>query len=233
MRTVDSRMAMQERERLALQRVASDDGAKFWVSWLEEQGFCEYKLCLKRRGVVAPASADATLGIERHTGLQVQHDITAEPVESVGAAVSQAIGFGHSTSIAECGIQGTRLTGTIDEVRISPSVVHVIDNKPRPWTGEPHYGQQRQALGYAVAWSQAYPYYYFVGSIVAVIRDRDTMEWLWEKKLDDTAIQEVEERLDSIRAILRDPRLARDTANSNKCRSCSYHSSRLCDRDKC
>lgn len=231
---VDDRMGMWNRERVALQRVASGDPtAKFWISWLEDQGYCEYKLCLKCRGEFAPDSDDSIAGVERHAEIQAAHDEVAEPVESVSEAVAQAVGFGCSSSISECYIQGVRLSGKVDEIQIAPDTVYVIDNKPRSGDGIPYHSQQRQALGYAVAWSQSYPYYYHAGKIVAVIRDRDTMEWLWEKILDDDAIRKIDEELDWIQQILQNPELARDTGYESKCRKCRYHSNRLCDRDKC
>jgi len=228
------RQSMREREHLALLGIASGDpAARFWISWLEDQGFCEYKLCLKCLGRFAPDSETTVAGIDRHAEIQAAHDAAAVPVGSVGDAVAQAVGHDRSSSLSEVYLQGTRLVGRVDEIHISRDVVHVIDNKPRPRRGDPFYSQQRQALGYAIAWSQMYPYYYFAGKIVAVVRDRDSMEWLGEYVLDGASVSMIDSKLDRIQAMLRDPRRAEETKFESKCRTCRYHDNQLCDRDKC
>ena len=120
----------------------------------------------------------------------------------------------------------------------------LVDNKTRPRTAgmSPHYSQQRQALGYAVAWAKMYPVYFESGSVVAVIRDKMFLPrhdlrggWMWEAVLTDDHVRDVFETVGWVRLILTDPSQARDTPNGGKCSGCEYgHSIGTgdCDRDK-
>jgi len=237
-------------EREALRWFATGDpDARFWISWLEEQGFCEYKLCLRRRGAVAPDSDSVRVGIIAHETIKREHDALAGAEMTVEDAVVQAIGLGESSTFAEYPVMGGCLSGIVDGLVLGRNsagldTAWVVDNKTRPRTigMGPHYSQQRQALGYAIAWAKMYPVYFESGSIVAVVRDKMFLPrhdlrggWMWEAVLTNDHIRDVLETVDWVRLILTDPSQARDTQSKGKCSGCEYGhrvGTGDCDRDK-
>jgi len=246
------RREMKERERETLRRFASGDpDAGFWISWLETQGFCEYKLCLLHRGDMEPDTEAVSEGLPDHRGIKEAHDALALGEVPVEDAVTRAIGLGEVASYSESYVAGYGLVGQVDGLVLGHDgsgrdTAWLVDHKPRPRTVgmEPFYGQQRQVLGYAVAWSAMYPIYLVSGSIVAVIRDRGTLPkhdlckgWLWEKALTVDDVRRILEVVDWVRDMLRSPgyELARDTSKAGKCKGCGYGhcvGSGVCDRDK-
>jgi hypothetical protein len=240
------RQRIKEQEIAALHNFASKGrDARFWISWLEEQGFCEYKLCLKMGGVVATDSEAIVSGINAHREIETEHNKTAEFVGSASEAVSQSVGFGESISMAECKIGGGCLTGQVDGLLLGSvdgvDTAWLVDNKtpPRERGREPFFSHQRQALGYAVAWGWSNPFYLQYGRIVAVIRDKwyepksDLRGgWLWEAPLTNRHVKDIDETIDWVRVILRDSAKARDVSDPKrvKCFSCDVGKERKCPR---
>jgi len=225
---------IKEREYKALLSIKNNEqGAKYWVSWLDEQGFCEYKLCLKCNGLLAPDTNDTLIGKAQHLSIQEAHDELATPYEgTIADMVPDAVKSGRGMTFAEISFSGGRLVGQIDELMIKPSKeVYTIDNKPRSHTGKPFYSQMRQALGYCVMWANNFPEYLNSLPVIAVIRDRDNLDWLWQQRLTLKDYNDINETLDRIQRILRNP----TTAIENKgygCPKCIYHITHQCDRDK-
>lgn len=241
----DARRRIKAQEVAALRSFASEGrDANFWISWLQDQGFCEYKLCLKVGGVVIPDSEVITSGIATHKEIEKAHDGLAEFVGSVGDAVAQSIGFGESVSMAETRISGGCLTGQVDGLILTTidgiSTAYLIDNKtpPKAHGEEPFFSDRRQSLGYAVAWGWANPFYLECGQIFAVVRDKYYVPkydlrggWIWKAQLTEQHTIDIDEAIDWVKFILCNPSAARDTPRKDtKCPTCGFGKEGKCDR---
>ena len=243
------RQRIKEQEQSALCAFAAEHtNARFWISWLEEQGFCEYKLCLKlstQGWVTSPDSDVITNGIETHAQIERAHNAVAEQFDSIEDIMAEAIS-GNTVSTTEVPISDGILSGKVDGLILSKDstgtdIAYLIDNKtpPRIAGREPFYSHRRQALGYAVAWAQSNPYYLHCGHIYAVIRNkfhqpREDLSggWLWKTRLTSESIRDITETVDWVRTILLNPLLARDTPyKATKCPQCDFHKTGICDRD--
>jgi len=243
------RQRIKEQEWGALHAFATERAdARFWISWLEEQGFCEYKLCLKlstQGWVTSPDPDIITNGIKTHAQIEQAHNAIAEQFESIEDIMAEAVS-GNTVSTAEVPIRGDILSGKVDGLILSKDntgadIAYLIDNKTPPRTKgrEPFYSHRRQALGYAVAWVQSNPYYLHCGHTFAVIRNkfhqpREDLSggWLWKTALTPEAIRDITETIDWVRTILTNPLLARDTPyKATKCPQCDFHKTQVCDRD--
>lgn len=194
------------------------------IHWLHTQAFCEYEIFL---GVVRgipdpnPHREDIEEGKLAHNTLLEEHNAKAtETDKSIEELTDMTKATGVSTILREILVIGERMIGRIDEIKISPAYIYIIEDKPRSNRGEPFLSEKRQAQGYALAYKETYSP---TSPIMIVVRDRNTQDWLWQKPLNDEDIQAVNESLDRIIGILTGSWKAIPTKNGNKCHYCRWN----------
>lgn len=204
---------------------------KAQVHWLHEQAFCEYTIYLEQiKGVKDPEAQELDEGTAVHTDLLEKHEAQATlPPMTTGEALEYSAKEEETVKMRELPVKGERLHGLIDEIWFTSKAVFIFDDKPRSPDGIPFRGEQRQAKGYCLAFSEAYPENQL--PIVAAIRDRDKRDkssLLWSQRFTPADKDEVNESLDRILGIINGSWDAVPTQNPRKCRRCRWQP--FCDK---
>lgn len=193
------------------------------IHWLHTQAFCEYEIFLSAVRLIPdpnPHREDIEEGKLAHNILLAQHNAVALPTDkSIEELAHDATITKASSIIREVLVIGERMVGRIDEVELTPDGIYVIEDKPRHLR-DPFISEKRQAQGYAMVFREVHA---VVCPIIAVIRDRDTQDWLWQKPLDNEDMRAVNESLDRIIGILTGSWEAVPTRNENKCHYCRWN----------
>jgi len=193
------------------------------ISWVAKQGFCEYKIYLEQVKHIKPSlplGECVATGIKAHESL---HDMAVSTADNLDSSIDEIAADTLSTGIVstrrEVFVKGKRIIGSIDEVQITKECVFIIDDKSRSAVKENHYGDIRQVQAYALAFRESFNVSL---PLVAVIRNVDTSEWLWQKPVTVGDIKDVNNTLDRIDNIIKELQPAVPTRNPKKCAVCEY-----------
>jgi hypothetical protein len=214
--------------------------SRIGIGWLDDQGFCEYKLILRFVRHYDPVTLDITKGLEAHAKLGVElsnefeskeykqlsdvKSLRQELIES--SANIDSNGKFYSTNF---GVECDLMIGRMDEFELTNDLVIIGEHKTKARNGIPFYGEQRQVLGYAYCFRRQYPE--ILLPIKCFIRDKFTGEIFWThmyNKQDEIEVLDAAHRsLD----IVNGSRIAVPCSKINGCLSCRYHQFKLCDKD--
>lgn len=194
------------------------------ASWLHKQSYCEYQLYLMVcRNMGDPGTDNTLAGRAAHAGLD-----TALPAADVGVLnladrVAQAQAKYQPFTVREVDVCGGRIYGRIDRLEYHLNHVAIIDNKPRPPTGEPYHGDRRQVIAYCMAFADQFSDNRL--PVIARLQDYAGNEF-WSHEFADSDRQDVDDAVDRILGILNGERKP-IPAKINKCYTCYYR--RACD----
>ncbi len=191
----------------------------FPISWLNQQGYCEYSLKLQyMEGIhTAPTQAMAT-GSEEHEKLEEKFKETATP-----ASFDDAFEQSKEKEILSREMfvidpkEGIR--GFIDEIWMTPDEIVIIDDKP----GNRAYpSTMNQVRAYCLAFKN------MIGDdnrrIRGALRERGTDNIFWNEVFDEKVEQNIVYLIHRVHGLFDGTKPFIPTKNGNKCRACRYQS---------
>ena len=196
-----------------------DEKANFPISWLNTQGYCEYSLFLEYyEGISTAPTKEMTEGTRGHALLEEKFKETAQP-----STFEDAFDLSKEEEILsremfvidiENGIRGY-----IDEIRMTPEKIIIIDDKPG---NIPYPSTINQVRAYCLAFKS------MVGEdnrkIIAALRERGTGNIFWHEEFDENNEQRIRYQINSLHRLIDNKRDAIPTKNPNKCKKCRFQS---------
>ena len=191
----------------------------FPISWLNTQGYCEYSLYLEYcEGISTAPTQEMKEGTEGHAVLEEKFKETAEPSSFEDAfelSKEKAILSREMFVIdSENGIRGY-----IDEVRMTPDSIIIIDDKPG---NRAYRSTVNQVFAYCLAFKA------MMGSdnrqIIAALRQRGTDNVFWHDKFNENNEKSIKYEINKLHRLIDNKRDAMPTKNPNKCKKCRFQS---------
>ena len=196
----------------------------FPISWLNQQGYCEYQIYLQNIKGIKIQSTDAMRkGSEIHERLERDFRKDASPAtfdEVVEMSKSKA------TLTRECFVLSKKygIRGFIDEIWMTPDEIVIIDDKP----GTIAYPSTiNQVRAYCLAFKEMSD---DKRKIKCGLRQRGTDNIFWIEEFDADAEKEIIFIINRMHSLIDGLKPFTAIKNPNKCRSCRYQS--LCEESK-
>ena len=196
-----------------------EEKANFPISWLNTQGYCEYSLYLEySQGISTAPTMEMTEGTRGHAILEKKFKETAEPL-----SFEDAFELSKEEEILsrEMFVIDTKngIRGYIDEIRMTPDAIIIIDDKP----GTVAYPSTiNQVLAYCLAFKN------MMGDdnrrIIAALRQRGTDNVFWHEEFNEKNENNITYQINFIHRLINDQRNPIPTKNPNKCRKCRFQS---------
>lgn len=190
----------------------------FPISWLNQQGYCEYQLYLQYfKGVKVGETPAMTTGTKVHNQLEEKFQESATP-----ATFDEVLEFSKTEKTVtremfvispEYGIRGF-----IDEIWMTPDEFVIIDDKP----GNQAYGSTiNQVRAYCLAFKNMIN---DKRKIVGALRQRGTDNIFWSEEFDEDAQKSIKFLIDRMDGLFKGEKPFIKTKNPNKCKSCRFQS---------
>lgn len=201
-----------------------DGKNNFQISWLNQQGYCEYQIYLEyMKGIETPATPEMTHGSDIHNQLETifkQDATTATFEEAVEVSKSEA------SMSRECFVISPKygIRGYIDEIWMTPEEIVIIDDKPGR---TPYFSTMNQVRAYCLAFKDMTN---DERPIKAALRERGTSNLFWIEIFTEDVEKQIKFTIDRMHGLLEGSRPFVPTKNPNKCRSCRYK--RYCEHYK-
>ncbi|MDR0900154.1 MAG: Dna2/Cas4 domain-containing protein [Methanobrevibacter sp.] len=196
-----------------------EDKNNFPISWLNQQGYCEYSLYLEYfEGIeTAPTMAMKTGTIE-HQKLEDKFKEDAVPTtfEEVLKTSKEEAAISREIFVIspEFGIRGF-----IDEIWMTPEEFIIIDDKPGTI---PYPSTINQVLAYCLAFKS------MIGGdgriIKAALRERGTDNIFWIEEFDENNESGISFLIDRMQGLFEGSKPFIPTKNKNKCNKCRFQS---------
>ena len=188
----------------------------FPISWLNQQGYCEYQLYLEyMKGIETRPTAAMTHGSQIHKQLEniFNKDAThAKFEDAVEASKTEASMSREVTVIApDYGIRGD-----IDEIWMTPDEIVIIDDKPGR---TPYQSTMNQVRAYCLAFKD------MTGNerkIKGALRERGTDNLFWIEIFTPEVEKQIKFTIDRVQGLLDGTKPFVPTKNPKKCRSCRF-----------
>ena len=188
----------------------------FPISWLNQQGYCEYQLYLEyMKGIETEDTRAMTHGSEIHHQLEEIFKQDATPAtfeEAVEASKSEASMSRECFVIApDYGIRGF-----IDEIWMTPEEIVIIDDKPGR---TPYQSTMNQVRAYCLAYKDMTN---DTRTIKAALRERGTSNLFWIEIFTPEIEKEIKFTIDRMHGLFDETKPFIPTKNPKKCRSCRF-----------
>ncbi len=190
------------------------------ISWINQYLFCPYAFYLQHVLGVEPQKDVALLiGSAVHAELERKYKEEGWEQVDIEDALHRAPienrEFRYREFAVSTYLQKFEISGRIDEVRINPDRISIIEDKP----GNRVYdGSKYQVMGYAFAFKRIYtpdlPIY-------VMVRNRDTQEVMWQKMFEDYDEQEVFRLIMEIYNVLSGNIIPDAKPSPKKCERCA------------
>ena len=188
----------------------------FPISWLNQQGYCEYQLYLEyMKGIETRPTEAMTHGSQIHKQLENIFNKDATPAkfeDAVEASKTEASMSREVTVVApDYGIRGD-----IDEIWMTPDEIVIIDDKPGR---TPYQSTMNQVRAYCLAFKD------MTGDerkIKAALRERGTDNLFWIEILTPEVEKQIKFTIDRVQGLLDGTKPFVPTKNPKKCRSCRF-----------
>lgn len=193
-----------------------EDKNNFPISWLNQQGYCEYQLYLEHvKGIRTPSTPEMTHGSAVHQQLEDIFKQDATPTtlpEAVETSKEKAI------MSRECFVVSPSygIRGHIDEIRMKPDEIVIIDDKPGR---TPYQSTMNQVRAYCLAYKD------MVGDerkIKAALRERGTENLFWIEIFTPDVEKEIEYTIKRMHGLFDGTKPFMPTKNPKKCHSCRF-----------
>lgn len=188
----------------------------FPISWLNQQGYCEYQLYLEyMKGVETAPTAAMTHGSQIHNQLEeiFKQDSTPSTFEdAVEASKTEA------SMSRECFVVAPDygIRGFIDEIWMKPDEIVIIDDKPGR---TPYESTMNQVRAYCLAYKD------MIGDerkIKAALRERGTENLFWIEVFTPEVEKQIKFTIDRMHGLFDGTKPFVPTKNSKKCKSCRF-----------
>ena len=200
-----------------------EDKNNFPISWLNQQGYCEYSLYLEYfEGIeTKPTQAMAT-GTVEHQRLEDKFKEDAVPTtfNEILEISREEIAISREMFVIspKYGIRGF-----IDEIWMTPDEFVVIDDKP----GKIAYPSTiNQILAYCLAFKSMITTkeYSEKRKIKAALRERGTENIFWMEEFDENNQKKIESLINRMHGLFEGSKSFIPTKNPNKCNKCRFQS---------
>ena len=196
----------------------------FPISWLNKQGYCEYQIYLEHmKGIETAATPEMTHGSSVHEQLETifKQDATPASFEQAVEESKQTSSMSREVFVIapEYGIRGY-----IDEIRMKPEEIVIIDDKPGR---TPYQSSMNQVRAYALAYKSMTN---DDRTIKSALRERGTDNLFWIEPFTPEVEKEIKFTINRMQGLIEGSKPFIPTKNPNKCRSCRY--SRYCEHYK-
>ncbi len=190
----------------------------FPISWLNQQGYCEYQIYLQyMKGIKTSPTSAMLKGTSIHNELEEKFIETATPAtfdEVVETSKTEA------TISRECFVMSPSegIRGFIDEIWMKPTEIVIIDDKPGTKAFPSTINQVRAyCLAFKSMTNDERP-------IKGALRKRGTDKIFWSEEFDEKVEKEIRFTIDRMHSLFDGQKPFIATKNPNKCRSCRYQS---------
>lgn len=193
-----------------------EDKHNFPISWLNQQGYCEYQLYLEyMKGVETQPTHAMTHGSQIHQELEdifKQESTPAKFEEAVEASKTEASMSREVFVVSpEYGIRGF-----IDEIWMKPEEIVIIDDKPGR---TPYESTMNQVRAYCLAYKE------MTGDerkIKAALRERGTENLFWIEIFTPDVEKQIKYTIDRMHGLFDGTKPFVPTKNPKKCNSCRF-----------
>ncbi len=196
----------------------------FPISWLNQQGYCEYQIYLQyMKGIKTPETKAMKKGTDVHNRLEEKFLESAEPAtfeEVIETSKEKA------TLTRECFVisPDDGIRGFIDEIWMTPTEIVIIDDKPGSKAFPSTINQVRAyCLAFKNMSDDERP-------IKGALRQRGTDNIFWSEEFDRDTEKEIRFTINRMHSLFDGQKPFMATKNPNKCRSCRY--SDCCEESK-
>ncbi len=190
----------------------------FPISWLNQQGYCEYQIYLQyMKGIETSPTQAMIRGTEVHNQLEEKFSETATPAtfdEVVEMSKTEA------TVTRECFVLSAEygIRGFIDEIWMTPEEIVIIDDKP----GSKAFSSTiNQVRAYCLAFKSMTK---DTRTIKGGLRQRGTDNIFWSEEFDAGVEDEIKFTINRMHSLFEGQKPFLATKNPNKCKSCRYQS---------
>ena len=188
----------------------------FPISWLNKQGYCEYQIYLEHmKGIETAATPEMTHGSSVHEQLETifKQDATPASFEQAVEESKQTSSMSREVFVIapEYGIRGY-----IDEIRMKPEEIVIIDDKPGR---TPYQSSMNQVRAYALAYKSMTN---DDRTIKSALRERGTDNLFWIEPFTPEVEKEIKFTINRMQGLIEGSKPFIPTKNPNKCRSCRY-----------
>ncbi len=188
----------------------------FSISWLNQQGYCEYQLYLEYvQGIETKPTHAMTHGSQIHHELEDIFNQDATPAkfeEAVEASKKEASMSREVFVISpKYGIRGY-----IDEIWMKPEEIVIIDDKPGR---TPYESTMNQVRAYCLAYKE------MTGDdrkIKAALRERGTENLFWIEIFTPDVEKQIKYTIDRMQGLFDGTKPFVPTKNPKKCNSCRF-----------
>lgn len=191
-----------------------DGKSNFPISWLNQQGYCEYQLYLEYvEGLDVGPTPEMTHGSDIHHQLEdifKQDSIPTSFEDAVEASKTEASMSREVSVISpKYGIRGD-----IDEIWMKPDEIVIIDDKPGR---TPYESTMNQVRAYCLAYKD------MTGDdrlIKSALRERGTENLFWIEIFEEDVEKQIEFTINRMHGLFDGSKPFVPTKNPKKCRSC-------------
>jgi len=188
----------------------------FPISWLNQQGYCEYQIYLEyMKGIKTQPTAAMTQGSNIHNQLEeiFKQDATPSTFEDAVEASKESASMSREVFVVapEYGIRGY-----IDEIWMKPEEIVIIDDKPGR---TPYESTMNQVRAYCLAYKE------MTGDdrkIKAALRERGTENLFWIEVFTPDIEKQIKFTIDRMHGLFEGTKPFIATKNPKKCRSCRF-----------
>ena len=188
----------------------------FPISWLNQQGYCEYQLYLENmKGIETAPTREMTHGTNIHQQLEdaFKRDATPATFEEV-VEISKT----EATITRECEVISPKygIRGFIDEIWMTPEEIVIIDDKPGR---TPYQSTMNQVRAYCLAFKDMTD---DKRKIKGALRERGTDNLFWIEVFTEEVESQITFTIDRVQGLLDGSKPFIPTKNPRKCRSCRF-----------
>lgn len=191
----------------------------FPISWLNQQGYCEYQIYLQYfKDIEVGQTKAMAQGTAEHEKLEEKFKETAEiaTFDEVLETSKQTTTISREVFVIspENGIRGF-----IDEIQMTPTEFIIIDDKPGT---TPYTSTINQVRAYCLAFKELIKD--DTRKIRGALRQRGTDNIFWSEEFSEETEKSIKFVLDRMEGLFNGTKPFIPTKNKNKCKSCRYQS---------
>lgn len=190
----------------------------FPISWLNQQGYCEYSLYLQYfKGIEVGQTKDMALGSEVHEKLELKFKEKATP-----ASFNEVVNLSkeEATISREVFVISPKygIRGFIDEIWMMPDSFLIIDDKPGT---TPYNSTINQVRAYCLAFKDMIN---DDRQIKAALRQRGSDNIFYKEDFDEFSEKNIKFLVNRMEGLFKGEKPFIPTKNPNKCNKCRFQS---------
>lgn len=196
-----------------------NEKVNFPISWLNQQGYCEYSIFLEYvEGIQTAPTPEMKKGHDVHQQLEEKFK-----EEAVPATFKEMMDLSQKEEILsrELWVVSPKygVRGFIDEIWLTPDEFVIIDDKPGTVA---YYSTINQVFGYCLAFKDTVEN--DGRKIRAALRERGTDNIFWSAEFDQKAEKQIKKLLKRMHDLFNGEKSFLPTKNPRKCAKCRFRS---------